>query len=248
MSTLSTAQGARIHDGMRASFAEVVRGVELANAPTSRDESERSSSFKLAEERQLFAAIGRLTRELHDAMRALDAQHSSATQMGSIRQSNLDSLVASADRATQRTFDLVERAMPVAETLARDVRDASERAARVATPQTISQLALHLEQSTLRAEQLQALLTDIFIAQDAQNQARPITRGLVNLFRSMEDKLISLLCVGADIDDANDLARRVTSNAWAGVERDNVMLADRDGRGTSRCDDKVDDLLLRLGF
>ncbi len=198
----------------------------------------------------LLNEIGRLTRGVHDAIRAMepewkmdvDAHKSSARD-------SLDYVVSITEQAAHRTMDLVERAVPIAETIARDVRGV--HALGEGDTGLDGHARLQLENSALQAEQLQSLLTDILMAQDYQDISGQIIRRVASLLREVESKLFHLVKVAAEaqaiggiaIDDGAQQAQ-----ARSAIEAEGPIIHDGVRTDVVQGQDEVDDLLSKLGF
>ena len=200
-------------------------------------------------EHVLFDQVARLTRDVHDAIRGIARTGSGGSAPRSRARCSLEHVVTLTERAAHRTLDLVERAVPIVETIARDVRGASERALAGDALTCQAQVAVQLEQSALQAEQLQALLTDILLAQDFQDITGQIVRRVVDVLRDVETKLFGLVKVAASIQAMNgSAALDVQPPPCSAIEAEGPVIPGTDRRDVVQDQDEVDELLSKLGF
>jgi chemotaxis protein CheZ len=198
----------------------------------------------------LLNEIGRLTRGVHDAIRAIEPEwRIDADALRSSARDSLDYVVAITEQAAHRTMDLVERAVPIAETIARDVRGVHAQPAAAA--QLDGHARLQLENSALQAEQLQSLLTDILMAQDYQDISGQIIRRVANLLREVESKLFHLVKVAAEAQAIGGLGQPeedAPRQERSAIEAEGPIIHDGTRVDVVQGQDEVDDLLSKLGF
>lgn len=196
----------------------------------------------------LLNEIGRLTRGVHDAIRAIEPEwRIDADAVKSSARDSLDYVVAITEQAAHRTMDLVERAVPIAENIARDVRGVHARPDEDALD---GHARLQLENSALQAEQLQSLLTDILMAQDYQDISGQIIRRVANLLREVESKLFHLVKVAADAQAIGGIAAHEDApvRERSAIEAEGPIIHDGSRVDVVQGQDEVDDLLSKLGF
>ena len=201
----------------------------------------------------LLTEIARMTRGVHDAIRAIDPSWKLEGQNNtSSARDSLDYVVSLTEQAAHRTMDLVERAVPIAETIARDMRGIQSLAGSTALN---GQMVLKLESSALQAEQLQSVLTDILMAQDYQDLSGQIIRRVANLLRDVESRLFHLVKVAAEAQaitglSASELHGETASarQVRSGIEAEGPIIHDGTRVDAVQGQDEVDDLLSKLGF
>ena len=130
------------------------------------------------------------------------------------------------------------------------MREAGARSLKRNDPAASGQLALHLEENALRAEQLRALLTDILLAQDYQDLSGQIIRRVANLLRDVESKLVSLVRMAASLNNVTGLP---DESNWAptpfsAIEAEGPIIPGSGRADVLQGQDEVDDLLSKLGF
>ncbi len=201
----------------------------------------------------LLTEIARMTRGVHDAIRAIDPEWKlDGKKNASSARDSLDYVVLLTEQAAHRTMDLVERAVPIAETIARDMRGMQ---ALAGSTQINGQMLLKLESGALQAEQLQSVLTDILMAQDYQDLSGQIIRRVADLLRDVELRLFHLVKVAAQAHPITGLPavelRADTSSVGAlrsGIEAEGPIIHDGTRVDAVQGQDEVDDLLSKLGF
>jgi chemotaxis protein CheZ len=201
----------------------------------------------------LFQEVGRLTRELHEAINGFlvdnrikelaetdipDATH------------RLHHVITMTERAANATLSAVEAGLPLAD----ELRD---RAGRVAEPWTrFRQAGLGCNDDGSLGEEVDALLdlanrngqalhrylSDILMAQDFQDLTGQIIRKVIDLVHDVEDKLVQLVRLSGrklQKSDEGPLRTRIESGPVVpGVDQGDVV----------KGQDDVDDLLSSLGF
>ena len=201
----------------------------------------------------LLSEIARMTRGVHDAIRAIEPEWKlDGNSSKSSARDSLDYVVSLTEQAAHRTMDLVERAVPIAETIARDMRSIQALGSASAMN---GQMALKLESNALQAEQLQSVLTDILMAQDYQDLSGQIIRRVANLLRDVEARLFQLVKVAAQAQaltgmPADDLQLHSSgaSRVRSGIEAEGPIIHDGTRLDVVQGQDEVDDLLSKLGF
>jgi len=214
-------------------------------------------------ESDLFKELGRLTRELHEALKSfqLDARLAEfAEKEIPDAKERLNHVIALTEQAAHRTLDLVERSLPVTERLARDASAMSEGwrrfRAREMDVEAFRALAKELDVFLPRvaedAEALRSSLTEVLMAQDFQDLTGQIIRRVITLVQDVEANLVDLVRISG---------QRLKGGGAAKAAKDDGAAADQrtrpegpqvpgvgDGADVVRGQDEVDDLLASLGF
>jgi chemotaxis protein CheZ len=211
------------------------------------------SDLSKLKESDLFLEVGRLTRELHEAINSflLDAR---ITDMTAIEipdaKERLNYVITMTQQSADRTLTAVERSLP----LARELEQGSghllveweKLRARLLNKDDFKVLSDSLVTFLNQAKQdsltLQDNLSEVLMAQDFQDLTGQIIRNVINLVHDVEEKLVMLVRItggklekkGKDHRDPNHLeGPRVP-----GVDQGDLI--------TNQ--DDVDDLLSSLGF
>jgi chemotaxis protein CheZ len=164
----------------------------------------RFASFVQAREQGLFVTVGRLTRELHDAMRGLSFdQHLSSLADREIPDacSRLDYVAKVTEEAAHKTLDLVEQCQKLTQDIVlatHDVSNACHRAHVYAgSPYSLSGLVVRVDETrdhiVSSAAQLRERLSSLAQAQEYQDLAGQVIKRVTQLVKSVERALIDLL-------------------------------------------------------
>ena len=200
----------------------------------------------------LFQEVGRLTRELHEAINGflLDDRLSSLT-MEEIpdAKERLNYVITMTEQSADRTLTAVEQSLPLIEVMEKDAAKLLEEwnklRARLLQKSDFVELSNSLVSFLDKAKEdsstLHSNLSDVLMAQDFQDLTGQIIRKVIDLVRDVEEKLVMLIRItGGKMDkkmkgsDPTELA----GPAVPGVDEGNQV--------TSQ--DGVDDLLSSLGF
>ncbi|MDV6545089.1 protein phosphatase [Pseudomonas aeruginosa] len=218
-----------------------------------------------ARDRGLYQEVGKLTRELHNAIVdfQIDPHSPHAQEMSQIADATdrLSYVVEMTEKAANRTMDLVEQSAPLVNQLGDDSRELHQEWQRFMRREIdadgFRELAKRIEQFLVRsgenAGQLSSQLNDILLAQDYQDLTGQVIKRVTKLVTEVERNLVKLVWMAGQVD------------RYAGIEHDHVSMRhqaalERSAKGEGpqvaaekREDvvsgqDDVDDLLSSLGF
>ena len=217
----------------------------------------RFASFVQAREQGLFVTVGRLTRELHDAMRGLNFDQQISTLAD--REipdacSRLDYVAKVTEEAAHKTLDLVEQCQKLTQEIVvatQDISTACHRAHVYAgSPYSLSGLVVSVDETrdhiVNSAAQLRERLSNLAQAQEYQDLAGQVIKRVTQLVRSVERALIDLLRAAGGA-----VATRVPVAAEAAVEPAGGILHGPAVVGVTPAavsQDDADALLAELGF
>ncbi|WP_177420482.1 protein phosphatase CheZ [endosymbiont of Lamellibrachia barhami] len=203
-------------------------------------------------ENKLFTEVGRLTRELHEAINGflLDSRVSEMTQVDiPDAKERLNYVISMTEQSADRTLTAVEESLPMVEALDKQAGELlaewDKFRSRLLTKDDFrglsDELAAFLQQTQSHSKSLHDNLSDVLMAQDFQDLTGQIIRKVIELVHDVEEKLVKLvritggkLEVRKKLDDPTVLEGPVVP----GVEQGDVV--------TNQ--DDVDDLLSSLGF
>ncbi len=202
----------------------------------------------------LFQEVGRLTRELHDAIKGfmMDAR------LAEIAESDMPDaaerlrhVISLTEDAANTTLNAVEQAMPLAETLRADSRRLADSWQRFKARQMnvedframSRELEVFLNATQENSEALHAKLSEVLMAQGYQDLTGQIIRKVIELVSDLEGKLVELVRLSGT---------QGVKQPEKGKERD-IEAAGPVVPGVDKADavsgqDEVDDLLSSLGF
>ena len=209
-------------------------------------------------ESDLYKEMGKLTRELHDAITAfgMDEQISTlAEQEIPDARQRLRHVMDMTDQAAHRTLTAVEESLPICEqlesrshTLQEDWQRFKQRNMDI---NEFKQLAKRLDQfftvNTGDAGKLRDLLTNVLMAQDFQDLTSQIIKKVITLVEHVESNLVALIKLTRNPEVAG-----VEKQKSAGRPDEKlagpVVPGVNDKGTTVSGQDEVDDLLSSLGF
>lgn len=213
-------------------------------------------------EKELFVEVGKLTRELHEALKSFRMDFRLAElaekEMPDARD-RLNYVVEMTEKAAHTTLETVEDLLPQAEKLGSESDDlavAWERfLSRDMDAAEFRELAPRIKAflATARSsgESLRTGLTDILMAQEYQDITGQIISRVVRMVQELESGMVDLLRIAG--------GKQLKSEADAAVkEKEKDKQDDAQGRGPAtpsdtggdiaQGQDDVDDLLSSLGF
>lgn len=205
---------------------------------------------------ELFAEIGKLTRQLHDSLMnfQLDSRlNDLATADIPDAKERLNYVISRTEDAANKTMDAVESIFPVVDTIQHQIKTVDPLWKKLmhndlsvdefkSLCQDIDVLLKTTDRETTR---MHALMTDVLMAQDFQDLTGQVIRKVIDLVREVEDSLINMLTAfGITSDEASQIAKPTLGDNL--VEGPIVNAEERDDVVADQ--DDVDDLLSSLGF
>ncbi|MFT5755319.1 MAG: chemotaxis protein CheZ [Alteromonadaceae bacterium] len=205
---------------------------------------------------ELFAEIGKLTRQLHDSLMNFQVD-SRLNDLANAdipdAKERLNYVISRTEEAANKTMDAVEAIFPVVDKIQKQVEDVNPLWTKLMHNELnmdeFKSLCIDIDAllTTTNAEtdHMKTLMTDVLMAQDFQDLTGQVIRKVIDLVVEVEEGLINMLT-----------AFGITSNA--GAEKSLPKVGDNLVEGPivntkERTDvvedqDDVDDLLSSLGF
>lgn len=208
-------------------------------------------------EEHLFQELGKMTRELHEALNnfQLDSRIADITESDiPDAKERLNYVIAMTEQAAHRTLGLVEEALPISGELKDNANRLHARWARFRSKdmgvEEFRELSRDLDgflnQTVGHAGELNGKLNEVMMAQDYQDLTGQIIRRVISLVQEVEDKLVSLIRISGQerlqkpVDEAADKDRMMRG---LGPQVPGAAAVD-----VVSGQDDVDDLLSSLGF
>lgn len=205
---------------------------------------------------ELFAEIGKLTRQLHDSMSnfQLDSRiNDLATADIPDAKERLNYVITRTEAAANKTMDVVESIFPVVDNLGEQVRGVKPSWTKLMNNEIdlvefkglCVDIDALLTSTGKETKHIHSLMTDVLMAQDFQDLTGQVIRKVIELVIEVEESLIVMLTafgISAEQQKENVLPK-VGDNL---VEGPVVNKASRDDVVDNQ--DDVDDLLSSLGF
>lgn len=220
-------------------------------------------------ERTVYLEVGRLTRELHNAIIDfdIDPRNPHAKEISQITDASerLQYVVSLTDEAANRAIDLVEKSAPLvtyisyeAQSLITDWQRFMSREMQADEFRLlVKRIETFLTRSLHDSEQLSANLNDIMLAQGFQDLTGQVISRVMTLIADIESNLLKLIAMAGQVDrvvgiehsvaehDSQRQDRQKEKNSSAG-EGPQMHADKRDDVVSDQVD--VDDLLSSLGF
>ena len=207
-------------------------------------------------DKSMFQEIGKLTRELHEALNSfrLDAQLTEITgkDIPDARE-RLQYVITMTEQSANKTLNAVEESMPVCEDMETRSKEIHERwkrfMRREMEPQEFRELCQEItevfEQQHKGSAQVKGALTEILMAQDFQDITGQIITRVITLVSDLETSLVKL------IKDSGGMLAEGNTSEKTKTERDKLdgpQVPGVKSEGAVSGQDEVDDLLSSLGF
>ncbi|MAD91002.1 MAG: protein phosphatase [Pseudoalteromonas sp.] len=218
------------------------------------------------EQSELFAEVGKLTRQLHESLKNFELDTRIAdltTEALPDAKERLNYVMEMTENAANKTMDAVEASLPLAQQLADDLSDIKptwdrlmKRDIQLGEFKTLCHdLDKFMQGSQTTTDELQGHMTNVLMAQDYQDLTGQVIRRVIELVREVEDSLIHLLTVFGTAEDPNSKQKEDIEEVQI-MEMDPAQISGPEGpimNAESREDvvsnqDEVDDLLSSLGF
>lgn len=213
------------------------------------------SSLNKIREDSLFQEIGKLTRELHDALKSFQNdidQHSDSHNFIDARE-RLNYVIKITEDAANRTMDGIESTMPKVQYMADESRRLYSEWARFErrelSPHEFKELYQHmmsyLESSQEDIDSINHSLQDVLLAQEYQDLTGQVIKRVIGLVTDVEARLVNLIQVAAEAEKYMLQSGDVLLNE----EEEYVEVVEAQGPAAVACNqDEIDDILGSLGF
>jgi chemotaxis protein CheZ len=208
-----------------------------------------SKDISAGKDDDLFQEVGRLTRELHEAIVGflLDdritqfAQHDMPDAA-----ERLKHVITMTEEAAHTTLNAVEDSLPVAEELDARASDLAERwerfRARKLELEEFRALSMEISEflnlACNNSRLLHGKLSDVLMAQGYQDLTGQIIRRVITLVQDVEEKLVHLVAISGSARKVNKAEVELEGPVVPGVSQGDML----------NSQDDVDDLLSSLGF
>ena len=207
---------------------------------------------------ELFAEVGKLTRQLHDSLNnfQLDERIAGlANEDIPDAQTRLTYVIEETEKAANTTMDAVEQSMSIVETMKGQLDNLMPEWKKLMNREIeldefksmCLDLDKHLESSVADADKMMGLLTEVLMAQGYQDLTGQVIRRVIELVKEVEDSLVHMLTVfgGAEVTKATKTSQPKVEKAIV-AEGPIIDAESRDDVVSGQ--DDVDDLLSSLGF
>jgi chemotaxis protein CheZ len=208
---------------------------------------------------ELFAEVGKLTRQLHDSLKSFQVDPSIDSLLSEDipdAKRRLTHVIDMTEQAANKTMDAVESCLPIADklnsgigTILPDWQRLMKRDLKLGEfKELCHSLNTFLNQASMDANALQGSLTEVLMAQDYQDLTGQILRRVIELVREVEDSLIGLLTAFGHTNLPEQDRPVVVKKPKAGHEAEGPIIDAELRDDVVSGQDDVDDLLSSLGF
>ncbi len=212
---------------------------------------------------ELFAEVGKLTRQLHDSLNSfqLDPRISNlATEEIPDAQSRLTYVIETTEAAANTTMDAIEKCMRINEKVSTKMQEVVPEWQKLMPKQVqgdefnalCAKLNTFLIESPKAAAEVNELLTEVLVAQGFQDITGQVIRRVIELVKEVESGLVQVLTMfGAHEGDNKIASAENTKQSEKNTDKQKaegpiIDSASRDDVVSGQ--DDVDDLLSSLGF
>ncbi len=208
---------------------------------------------------ELFAEVGKLTRQLHDSLKNFQIDPSLNNLLEEDipdAKKRLNHVIDMTEQAANRTMDAVECCLPIADQLTQQLgkiapqwQKLMHRNLQLGEFKSLCHtLDAFFQQASGDSNTLNSLLTDVLMAQDYQDLTGQILRRVIELVREVEESLIGLLTAFGQSSLTMPTEVKPAKNKPKAHEAEGPIIdaAERDDVVSGQ--DDVDDLLSSLGF
>ncbi|MDX1391499.1 MAG: protein phosphatase CheZ [Rheinheimera sp.] len=208
---------------------------------------------------ELFAEVGKLTRQLHDSLKNFQIDPSLSNLLEEDipdAKKRLNHVIDMTEQAANRTMDAVESCLPIADQLSQQLNKIQPQWQKLMQRQLqlsefkalCHNLDGFFQQASSDSNSLNTLLTDVLMAQDYQDLTGQILRRVIELVREVEESLIGLLTAFGQSNLMVQTEAKPAKNKPKAHEAEGPIIdaAERDDVVSGQ--DDVDDLLSSLGF
>lgn len=210
---------------------------------------------------ELFAEVGKLTRQLHDSLKGFQVDPAIDNLLIEDipdAKRRLNHVIDMTEQAANKTMDAVESCLPIADKLNSGISQILPSWQRLMSrdmkvgefKELCHSLNGFLNQASLDATALQGSLTEVLMAQDYQDLTGQILRRVIELVREVEDSLIGLLTAfgHSNLPTVDRPAAVAVKKPKAGHEAEGPIIDAQLRDDVVQGQDDVDDLLSSLGF
>ncbi|RUO65823.1 chemotaxis protein CheZ [Pseudidiomarina planktonica] len=245
-------------DSIRISLAQAKELVELLEQGEQAQADALLGEIVKVQHDELFASVGRLTRDLHDSLQDFHVDPRLESLMEDElpdAKNRLNYVIQRTEDAANRTMDAVEASLPIAEQMHQQVSHIQPVWDRLMSrdlelnefKQLCHDVDSFIRDSGQHAAHLQGLMTEVLMAQDYQDITGQVIRRVIELVQDVEQNLIELLKVFAKREDSEVQAdKKKAKPDNIGAEGPIIDAEQRDDVVNGQ--DEVDDLLSSLGF
>ncbi len=229
----------------------------LVNALENNDESAVNKQLTIltqSHESQLFQEVGKLTRELHEALsnfnvdsRLIDLTENDIPNT----RDRLNYVITTTEEAAHKTLGHIDETLPLAQELRQTAEKIDESWQRFRNKemtadefrQLVKEIEAYLPTVKGHADQVHANLSEMMLAQGFQDLTGQVIRQVINLVEEVEDNLVQLVKVAGKHQQETKQKKETDP-----IKAEGPQINAKDNPNVVNDQDDVDDLLSSLGF
>ena len=223
------------------------------------EQTEQQLVEKLAEPHTapVFDEVGRMTREVHNTLMSF-AQDSRLNALAEEEmpdaRDRLRYVITLSEQAANRTLNLIDEAMPMAEKITDRSQRLKDELAKITqaeqeNPRLLSvtnTMDRYLDSTIQSGERVKSQFTEIMMAQEFQDLSGQLLMRVIELLEQLEEKLVHLLQITAPVRKDKKQSEPSQENTEQGVGPQGYKKQEQEDVLSNQ--DDVDDLLDSLGF
>ena len=248
-----------IHQQRLDSARELVAQIEAGN----KQEVERLlEELNRQREQNLFQQLGKLTRELHEALNSfrMDSRITSLAEKEiPDAKERLSYVVEMTEQAAHRTLNAVEESLPLSEELGRRAGELQGAWARFRQREMSADefrdlsrdIEAFLGDTSEKSDRIRDRLSDVLMAQDFQDLTGQVIKRVTTLVQEVEENLVGLIRISGQHLLGMAEGKPVKSEEEKRQEKvaaEGPQMASASSTDVVSGQDEVDDLLSSLGF
>ncbi|WP_144822240.1 protein phosphatase CheZ [Marinobacter piscensis] len=212
-------------------------------------------------DQSLYREVGRLTRTLHEAIRnfQIDPRSEEQKEVLSLMTDASDRLayvVQMTGQAANRTMDLVEESMPVAQALGDEATVLREEWQRLRRREMqpaefrdlFGRIDAFFVSVTSDAEAIYNSLSEILLAQDFQDLTGQVIQRVTALVKEVEEQMLSLVVMASHVDQLTGTVHQLENQVVSAEQGQGPQMKAEEREDVVSGQNDVDDLLSSLGF
>ena len=206
-------------------------------------------------ENELFREVGKLTRELHEAMSnfSVDSRLADLTEhdMPDTRE-RLNYVIKTTEQAAHQTLGYIDNTLPIAKELKQTAENIKQSWHRFRKREMnadefrtlVKEIETYLPTVTNNADTIHANLSEMMMAQGFQDLTGQILKQVISLVEEVEDNLVRLVKVAGKHYEPKPVAEKKVDP----IKAEGPQINAENKPNVVNNQDEVDDLLSSLGF
>lgn len=230
----------------------------LVMALEANDEAQANKQLTLltqSHENELFQEIGKLTRDLHEALNGfnIDSRLIDLTENDIPNtRDRLNYVIATTEEAAHKTLGFIDNTLPLAQELRQTAEKIDESWQRFRNKemgadefrQLVKEIEAYLPTVKHHADKVHENLSEMMLAQGFQDITGQVIRQVMSLVEEVEDNLVQLVKVASTHQKNSKTEHRNTDP----IKAEGPQINAQDNPDVLNNQDDVDDLLSSLGF